>query len=313
MILFNDSAESMRRMTVSIFSKSVDVRPISFDRFKYGPELLIDVARIAEMPSFAKTVEPYSLDFYDITLIEAGEGSFWLDEQEYQLKPNQVLFTTPGQVRRWYVNNLEGICLFFPAAFLTEHFRDPLLLHRLRYFHTHLAPQDLVLSPDENALIIERLNAMHREIAQFQSDSPELLRSIAYEIMIYLNRWYTRNHGQVIEKPLNKTITEFRQLLETHSYRYHKVAQYAALLSVTPGHLNVLCKEHIGCTANQLISAKIYSEATRRLVHSNIDVESLSEALGFASASYFCRAFKREQGMSPLQYRKYGRQNNSFT
>lgn len=293
-------------MAVSIFSKPVDVRPIDFARDKYGAELLVDVAWIHEMPSFAQTIEPYTLNFYDITLVTGGTGSFWLDEQEYPLQTNQVLFTTPGQVRRWYVDDLRGICLFFPAEFLLQHFNDPLLLHRLRYFHTHAGPRDLVLDQSQQTLLQERLAAMHSEIAQLKHDSSELLRCIAYELMVYLNRWYTQQHGLILEKPINQTVSRFRQALEAHFHRYHKVGQYAALLAVTPGHLNVICQTHLGRSASQLILDRVFCEAARRLVHSDIDIESLSEALGFSNTPYFCRAFKRQKGLSPLQYRKQG-------
>lgn len=293
-------------MTISIFSQPVNVRTIDFVRNKYNTELLVDVAWIDEMPSFAKTIEPYSLNFYDITLVTGGTGSFWLDEQEYPLQANQVLFSTPGQVRRWFVNDLRGICLFFPAEFLLTHFNDPLLLHRLRYFHTHGGPLDLVLNSQQQSVIRERLGAMYKEIRKLAYDSNELLRSIGYEVMIYLNRWYTQQHGQVLEKPINQTVSRFRQVLEANFHRYHKVSEYAALLSVTPGHLNVLCQSHLGRSASQLIMDHLFCEASRRLVHTTINIDTLSDALGFSNPSYFCRAFKREKGLSPLQYRKRG-------
>jgi AraC-like DNA-binding protein len=296
-------------MTVSIFSQPVDVKPVEFSIHKYGQPLLVDVAWINEMPSFARTIAPYSLNFYDITLITAGEGSFWLDEQEYPLKSNQVLFTTPGQIRRWYVKDLRGICIFFPAEFLLKHYNDPLLLHRMRYFHTHSGPRDLVLDNEQTSLLLERLGAMHNEIAALQDDSEALLRSICYEVLVYLNRWYTQAHGLTIEKSFNKTISRFRHYLEKHFHQYHKVSEYAALLGVTPGHLNVLCKTHLGQSASQLILDRIHCEASRRLAHSTLSVELLSDALGFSNPTYFCRAFKRHYGLSPLQYRRKGPNN----
>lgn len=291
-------------MTVSIYSQDVNVRNIEFSTHKYGTELLVDAATIEAMPSFAKTVEPYTLSFYDITLITGGTGSFWLDDEEYSLKPNQVLFTTPGQVRRWYVDDLEGVCLFFPAEFLLSHFNDPLLLHRLRYFHSGGSPSELVLSPPQSLLLQQRLNVMRDEIESLQEDSDSLLRCIAHEIMIKLNRWYRecdQREGNIEQNP---TVTRFRQSLEEHIYRYHNVCEYAALLSVTPGHLNVLCKKQMGRSASQLIFDRLYTEAKRRLAHSAVSVEILAELLGFSNTSYFCRAFKRYAGVTPLQYRK---------
>lgn len=293
-------------MTVSIFSKPVNVRQTQFATHKYGQELLVDVAWISDMPTFARTVEPYCLNFYDITLITSGTGSFWLDEQEYKLKPNQVLFTTPAQIRRWYVSDLQGICLFFPADFLLDHYHDPLLLHRMRYFHTHAGPRNLVLDSQQAHQLLQRLSLMQQEVTNLQDDSSDLLRSMCHEVLVYLNRWYNQAHGLVTETTSNKTVSKFRQCLEEHFPRYHKVAEYAAMLAVSPGHLNVLCKAHLGRGASQLIQDRIICEASRRLIHSSIPIEDLSDALGYKNPSYFCRAFKRQNGISPLQYRLRG-------
>lgn len=291
-------------MTISIASQTVNVRPVHFNKHKYKQKLLVDVARIEDMPAFAKTLEPYHLDFYDITLITGGSGSFWLDDQQYTLKRDQVLFTTPGQVRRWFVKDLTGICLFFPASFLLSHFNNPLLLHQLRYFHTTSSPMDMVLNTNQAEQLYNRLAVMRDEIGNLQADSDTLLLCIAHEIMISLNRWYTECHGNAKDGALSPTIIKFRQLLESHFFSHHNVSDYADLLAVTPGHLNVLCKTHLRRTASELITDRIYLEAKRKLVHSSIDIDSLSEALGFGSTSYFCRAFKRYCKTTPLQYRK---------
>jgi AraC-like DNA-binding protein len=35
-----------------------------------------------------------------------------------------------------------------------------------------------------------------------------------------------------------------------------------------------------------------------------MSVKEIAEAVGFNDVAYFCRAFKAEAGMTPLQYRK---------
>ena len=92
-----------------------DVKVVDFAKQKYGSPLLIDVAWIHDMPSFEKSVSPYRLNFYDITLVSQGKGYFWLDNEKYEVMPNTLLFTSPGQVRRWFADDLDGVCLFFPA------------------------------------------------------------------------------------------------------------------------------------------------------------------------------------------------------
>jgi hypothetical protein len=159
-----------------------DVKVVDFAKQKYGSPLLIDVAWIHDMPSFEKSVSPYRLNFYDITLVSQGKGYFWLDNEKYEVMPNTLLFTSPGQVRRWFADDLDGVCLFFPAEFLLAHFNDSLFLHRLRYFHTETGALSLSLSAKQHEYLIERLSAMREEIQNLRDDSPHLLRAIAYEI-----------------------------------------------------------------------------------------------------------------------------------
>jgi len=44
--------------------------------------------------------------------------------------------------------------------------------------------------------------------------------------------------------------------------------------------------------------------AKNDLLKTNLSITEISEQNGFSSVSYFCRAFKEEEKLSPLQYRK---------
>lgn len=299
---------SQRRVETGINADAIvdNVSTVRFSRKKYGRELLVDVAWIRDMPSFIKTDDPYRLDFYDITLISSGDGVFWLDNKRYAVEPNTVLFTSPGQARRWIVNGLDGICLFFPAVFLLEHFNDPLFLHRLRYFHTDGGPYALSIGAGRQSRLMERLDAMHREISDLQSDSPHLLRAIAYEILIKLNRWYAERYGQQLDHSANHAVSRFRRLVERDFKSTRSVAAYAKSLGLTPGHLNHLCQKHLGRSAGDIVRGRVLAEARRLLVHTEHDIGRISLHLGYGDSSYFSRVFKRASGLSPLVYRRLG-------
>ena len=285
-----------------------NVKNVSFSRLKYETELLVDVAWISNMPSFEKSPTAYRLDFYDVTLITQGKGSFWLDNKEYIVEPGTVLFTSPGQVRRWFVEGLDGICLFFPAEFILEHFNDPLFLHRLRFFHTNRAPYSLTLDPEQFNRLNERMATMLEEMSELSTDSNHLLRAIAYEILINLNRWYAQSYGQNLDGVTESTVSRFRELLEHQFREKHQVSSFADTLGLTPGHLNQLCKKHLGQTARNIIESRIMAEANRLLVHTDRDLGAIANYLGFHDQSYFSRAFKRFNKLSPSEYRLKGKQ-----
>lgn len=291
-------------MFANIHSNLHQVEQVDFLRHKYGQELLVDVAWIAEMPAFINRIAPYYLSFYDITLVTSGQGSFWLDNQEHQVQANQLFFSTPGQIRRWFVQDLQGICLFFPAEFLLAHFKDPLFLHRLRYFHTSNGPFSLQLSDTQAQFLSEKLVAMQAEIQQLQSDSSHLLRAYTYESLLLINRWYTQAYGQRIEASTDNSLSRFRSLLEESFRQQQGVSFYADQLGLTAGHLNYLCKQHLGQTAGQVIRNRVMAEACRLLAHSELDVNGVGHYLGYKDPSYFNRVFKRQLGFTPSAYRK---------
>ncbi|MFC3092892.1 AraC family transcriptional regulator [Alteromonas sediminis] len=271
---------------------------------KYSREVLVDVATTDSMSSFIKSSLPHILNFYDITLITGGSGCFWLDSTRYQVRPNQLLFTTPGQIRRWYAKDLQAICFFFSAKFFLNAFNDPLLLHRLQYFHTKVGPGELLLNENDAELILGLLGDMQKELNRLQPDSQKILLASAYYLLLRLERFYIQSWGKTQVNYVDKRIGKFRQLLEKYYSTHHKVASYADMLAVTPGHLNYLCKRNLGCNASELVTSRIFTEAKIRLTHTNTLIETIAYDLGFENTSYFCRAFKKITGCTPSQYRK---------
>ena len=281
----------------------MSVTRVRFHATKYGPELLIDTAWTREMPTFLRP-EPHVLDFYDILLITGGTGWFWLDGYRHRVAPHRVLFTTPGQIRRWKVQGLNGLCLFFPAAFLGEFFNDSLFLHRLPYFHVPESQGSLNLSGSAAGNLRRRLLAMRRELRPLKPDSAHLLRARLYEVLITLSRSFSRQRrSTALPKPHALTL-RYRELVERDASQHHDVRHYARELGVSPGHLNVLCHHHLGRGAKAVIAERLSVQARRLLLYSDRSSAQVGYALGFRDPSYFGRFFRRENARSPAAFRQ---------
>ncbi|HEX9894768.1 MAG TPA: helix-turn-helix transcriptional regulator [Gemmatimonadales bacterium] len=279
------------------------IQRVEFYTTKYGPEMLVDAAWVREMPTFLLP-GPHALTFYDILFVTSGRGWFWLDTYRHPVTPAQVFFTTPGQVRRWEVEDLDGLCLFFPAAFLEEFFNDSLFLHRLPYFHVPEARGALSLGqPAANALR-RHLLAMRRELRVLRPDSVHLLRARLYEILITLSRQYSSQRGGASQLVPHGMALRFRELVERDASRHHGVAWYARELGVTPGHLNVLTRRHLGRGAKEVIAERLALQARRMLLYSEKSAAQVGFGLGFQDPSYFTRFFRRETGRSPSAFRR---------
>jgi AraC family transcriptional activator of pobA len=83
-----------------------------------------------------------------------------------------------------------------------------------------------------------------------------------------------------------------------------KVSDYAQQLGVSSAHLNRLCRQASGQSPQALIEAVRMQEAKRLLAYTRMTVAEVGYRLGFDDPSYFARAFKRGQGVSPKAYRE---------
>lgn len=103
-----------------------------------------------------------------------------------------------------------------------------------------------------------------------------------------------------------RLVARFSELLERDFRSGKGIADYAAELGVTPTHLTRVCREACGRPASELLHDRLIFEARRLLVETALPVRAVSEALGFASAAYFTRAFQHRTGKTPTAFRNDG-------
>jgi AraC family transcriptional activator of pobA len=99
-------------------------------------------------------------------------------------------------------------------------------------------------------------------------------------------------------------LRRFRLLVESHYLEHWPVERYAVELAVSDSSLNRLCRALTGGTAFDVIQQRLALEARRRLVYVAASVAALAAELGFRDPAYFCRFFRKHNGMSPTEFRR---------
>lgn len=278
------------------------VRTVSFHRTKYGRELWVDAAFLRDLPGFDQSDGFYRLDFHDILLVTSGEGTFELDGRVHPVLPGMVLFTRPGEVRALRAVGLDGACLFFREDFLAETFSDPHFADRFACFHPDRSSAVLVLAEPQQAQFLDLFKSMCEEVGRLRNDVSHALRARAYQLLVDLDRWYREAHGAPAAL-IPGLVERFRVLVANEFARWHQVSDYARALSVTPGHLNALCRRQLRRTAGALIRERLALEAKRLLRYTDLTASEVGHHLGFVDPSYFARVLKRETGLPPGAHR----------
>lgn len=249
---------------------------------------------------------PHRHDFFEVLYLSKGSGFHVIDGNKYEIEPPCIFFMSPGQAHKIeFSNDIEGYIFIFTAEFYLINQSNQNRLIEFPFFFT--IRQDnppLLLENKSDVLFLESL--FEKGISEFQKEqqfSIEILRSVLDLILttsasLYIideNVW-NKGKGHIVVK-------KFFQLVEEFYIENLSVAEYANKMALTPNHLTQTVSELTGKTSSQIIKSKQLLEIKRLLVHTNLSVTEIATNLNFNDQSYFAKFFKRETGISPLQYR----------
>jgi len=280
-----------------------DIITYHFLQRKYGRELLMDIGRVETLENFVLDDTPHQISFYDIVFIEKGRGSFSLDDNKMAIGPGTIIFTSPGQVRRWNVRQpVSGYTVFFEKDFLNLFFTDDLFLYRFQYFHQYSKPTNIKMPSKPFQQTLKLVKNLEEEFSQLQNDSNHLLRAILYQLLVILDRYYAATYHVKSDTHVHPIFFRFRSLIEKEFSSHRHVSTYSQLLKISSVQLNKICRQYSGLSAQQMIHHKLISEIKRQL-RSNKSVKEIAYEFDFSDPSNFNRFFKKLTGTTAQQYR----------
>ena len=90
--------------------------------------------------------------------------------------------------------------------------------------------------------------------------------------------------------------------LEEDKQTLEEIAEYAGL---APAYLSDLFHKETGLTLSSYLLRRRLEAAKNMLRYSDQKIAEIAEILAFSNASHFHRAFKKETGQTPRQYRRF--------
>jgi AraC family transcriptional regulator, transcriptional activator of pobA len=248
---------------------------------------------------------PHRHDFFEVLYLARGSGFHVIDGNKYEIKPPCIFFMSPGQAHKIeFSHDIEGfIFIFTPEFYLIDYNNQNRLIEFPFFFTIRQDNPPLLLENKEDVAFIENLfkSGIH-EVRKDENYSVNLLRSLLDLILTYCAARY-KNEENVLRGKGHMVVKQFYQKVEENYEKNLSVGQYADLMAITPNHLTQTVTRLTGKTSSQIIKAKQILEIKRLLVHSNFSITEIATRLNFPDQSYFAKFFKRETGISPLQYR----------
>lgn len=144
--------------------------------------------------------------------------------------------------------------------------------------------------------------AMHmREMAE---DREEQISAAAYHLLMRLHETAGRYESQSTYPLLVDAGIGIMQEEFAHLYGVDEVAER---LGVTTAHFTRLFSQTVGIPPGRFLKQQKLNYAKKLLLLPEMTVTLVAEMLGFSNVNYFSKVFRKENGMTPCEYRKLNR------
>lgn len=256
---------------------------------------LLYVGTLTKRPGWGD--EPHSHEFAEVLLVTDGCGTVTADDVELSARKGDIIVYNAGVLHAEKSSVEEPLELLFfaldkisitdlePNCLLPPEYEC--VIHSEEQYEVFKAQLDTMVSEMENK---ERF---YQEIAQYQ----------ARMFLLYLFRLLNKNTQETILKK-NRSFAEALEYVDAHYLEPITLETVADACYLNKYYLSHLFSKEQNMSVGQYIIKRRVDEARHLLENGNQSVSSVAELAGFNDFSYFCRAFKRLTGMTPMQYRR---------
>ncbi len=257
---------------------------------------------------------PHSHDFLVLVYLERGGGRVRLDDREWRVEAGDVLLVAPGEVVTFVepdLHHARGWSVFFPpdviepgdlGAFLSWR-AHPLLFPFVRGVAG--GAQRLHVPPDRRSAFAEHIVAVDREVRERRDGSYEAATAHLTLLLVAVSRLAADVSDDLVLRDEPQLAAVF-DAIEAGFRGPLTLADVAAAVGLTPGHLTTVVGRKTGRTVQQWITERRMVEARRLLAETELTVEAIGARVGYRDPGYFARRFRRAHGASPLEWRRAG-------
>lgn len=247
---------------------------------------------------------PHKHNFYHLVLFTEGGGNHAVDFEQYAVQPYQIYFMIPGQAHSWsFEGPVDGYVINFSADFFESFLLKHDYLEQFPFFNG--VPDDSVINvPVENQPeIISIFEHIVAESEKGGLGGTDMIRTLLLQLFIHVARAGNQPAAAVVTGYNYTLLKSFQKLLEANFSTLKLPKDYAELLYITPNHLNALCNNLLNQSAGEVIRARIILEAKRLLINFDLTVTEIAQRLNFGDNSYFSKFFKKQENLSPEEFR----------
>ncbi|MDN5202759.1 helix-turn-helix domain-containing protein [Fulvivirgaceae bacterium BMA10] len=297
--------------TISEYCRGINISPPRHPHF--------DIRSFEEnMDTVHQQMPAFRHEFYAIAIKADGDGKVISGQFSDFPEGTSLFFNTPFQLLSWdIIPNWKGYYIMFSQDFVTQ---SNVLTQILDLFPFLKMEKSIPFNIPSGQLdkILSIYESIWQEYNSAASDKFQLIEAQVFLLLIHVKRLFEEQiDSDLAEASLKaadlKLLSRYQTLIQTSFYpdvsletfaNLHSTSYYAQKLSVHPNHLNAVVKNITGITALNHIHHHLLSLSKSYLAQTEWSVKEIAYTLHFESPNNFSSFFKRNTGLTPLEYRQ---------
>lgn len=258
------------------------------------------------------SVDVHKHNYYEIFFFVEGNVSMVIEDISYYLKPGNIILIPP-KTNHYVINHDLDVpyrrfvlWLSLPYYRTIKNYSNELdfVFNLVRNKKQYIYSNDLM----QSNMIQAKLFNLIEELHSYRYARETRIGISIYDLMVFLNRMAYENQEITTKQMQNRLHSNIAQYIENHISEELTLDSIADSFYVSKYYISHKFKEKYGISVHKYIIKKRLEMVCNALLN-NENITDIFHQYGFKDYSSFYKAFKKEYGYSPKEYKEKNMMN----
>lgn len=243
---------------------------------------------------------------YELELVtDSDQGSMIQNGQLIAVNKGDIIFRRPGDSTQG-VMRYSSYIFCFELIMGTRLIKDYDLMEPKSYHALYTHPMIDKIPRMYRTHHYDHYFAKFKEMLDCYLDpepfTQNYLSALVVQILYQINQ--ELNHPVYAKHKKSPEIVKALDYIDDHITKELSLEELSHHVHLSPVYFHQVFAKIVGMTPHQYVISKRINMAKEQLIHTTMTIKEITYRIGYKDTSYFCQAFKKETGYTPLNFRE---------